>query len=89
TAERRGLINRAVPDEQLDAEVQAVARKIAGKSPYTLKIGKEAFHRQKEMTPADAYAFTSQVMVDNMRALDAREGVDAFLQKRTPTWCGR
>lgn len=89
TALRMGLINRAVPDDQLDAAVREIALKIAGKSPYTLKIGKEAFYRQKEMGLAEAYAFAGGVMTDNMQALDAQEGIDAFLQKRHPTWCGR
>jgi enoyl-CoA hydratase/carnithine racemase len=89
TALRMGLINQAVADAELEATVRAVAVKIAAKSPYTLKIGKQAFYRQKEMGLAEAYAFAGQVMTDNMQALDAKEGIDAFLQKRHPTWCGR
>jgi enoyl-CoA hydratase/carnithine racemase len=89
TALRIGLINQAIPDTELEAAVRAVAVKIAAKSPYTLKIGKQAFYRQKEMGLAEAYAFAGQVMTDNMQALDAKEGIDAFLQKRHPTWCGR
>jgi enoyl-CoA hydratase/carnithine racemase len=89
TALRMGLINQAIPDTELEAAVRAVAVKIAAKSPYTLKIGKQAFYRQKEMGLAEAYAFAGQVMTDNMQALDAKEGIDAFLQKRHPTWCGR
>jgi enoyl-CoA hydratase/carnithine racemase len=89
TALHMGLINQAVPDADLEATVQAVAVKIAAKSPYTLKIGKQAFYRQKEMGLAEAYAFAGGVMVENMQALDAKEGIDAFLQKRRPTWCGR
>lgn len=89
TALRMGLINQAVPDAELEATVRAVAVKIAAKSPYTLKIGKQAFYRQKEMGLAEAYAFAGQVMTDNMQALDAKEGIDAFLQKRHPAWCGR
>jgi enoyl-CoA hydratase/carnithine racemase len=89
TALRMGLINQAIPDTELEAAVRAVAVKIAAKSPYTLKIGKQAFYRQKEMGLAEAYAFAGGVMVENMQALDAKEGIDAFLQKRHPAWCGR
>lgn len=89
TAVRMGLINRALADDELQTAVRDIARKIAGKSPYTLKIGKQAFYRQKEMGLADAYGYASAVMVENMQALDAQEGIDAFLQKRPPVWCGR
>jgi enoyl-CoA hydratase/carnithine racemase len=54
----------------------------------TLKIGKEAFYQQAEMGLADAYAYTSRVMVDNMMARDAEEGIGAFIGKRTPEWTG-
>lgn len=88
-AERFGLINRAVPDAELESAVQAVARKIAGKSPHAMKIGKEAFYRQRDMDLAQAYAYAAGVMTDNLQAPDAREGIDAFLQKRPPVWCGQ
>src|SRR5690606_27670306 len=77
-----GLVNRVVPLEQLDEEVTALARQIAGKSPLTLAIGKEAFHRQIDMDLAAAYAYASEVMTTNMAARDAEEGIDAFLDKR-------
>jgi enoyl-CoA hydratase/carnithine racemase len=77
------------PEAELDAVVTALARQIAGKSPLTLAIGKEAFYRQAELPLADAYAYASDVMVRNMLARDAAEGIDAFLEKRTPTWQGR
>jgi enoyl-CoA hydratase/carnithine racemase len=88
TAARLGLVNRAVPDDRLDAEVARVAGLIAAKSPITLKIGKEAFYRQLEMGQADAYSYASAVMARNMATRDAAEGIDAFLAKRQPTWCG-
>ena len=84
-----GLINEAVPAEQLDARVAQVAAMIAEKSSYTLKVGKEAFYQQREMSQSDAYDHCSRVMTENMLAHDAQEGVDAFLNKRQPTWQGR
>ena len=83
-----GLINRVVPDLALEDTVQALARQIASKSPLTLAIGKAAFYRQAEMDLAAAYAHTSEVMTRNMLARDAGEGIDAFLEKRTPVWTG-
>ena len=88
TAVTHGLINRAVPENELENTVQEMADKIASKSPLVLKTGKKAFYRQLEMTLTDAYAYTSQVMVDNMQARDAAEGIDAFIEKRTPQWTG-
>jgi enoyl-CoA hydratase/carnithine racemase len=87
-AKSLGLVNRVVPDDRLDAEVDAMARTIASKSPLTLKIGKEAFYRQLELPVAEAYAYTARVMTENMLARDAAEGIDAFLEKRSPVWCG-
>ncbi len=83
-----GLVNRVVPAEQLDETVAALAQGIASKSPLTLAIGKEAFYRQAELGLDDAYAYCSEVMTRNMLARDAEEGIDAFLEKRTPTWRG-
>ncbi len=85
-AQRSGLINRVVPSDQLDAEVKVLAAKIASKSAHTLKVGKEAFYKQLEMGLEDAYAFCGGVMAENMTAADAEEGIDAFLEKRAPTW---
>ncbi|MDE2228210.1 MAG: enoyl-CoA hydratase [Alphaproteobacteria bacterium] len=88
-AQRLGLINRVVPGEALDEAVAELARTIAAKSPLVLKIGKEAFYRQAELDLDEAYAYTSEVMVTNMMARDAEEGIDAFLQKRPPRWENR
>lgn len=88
TAERLGLVNDVVDDGDLPLETHKLARKIAEKSPLTLKIGKEAFYRQVEMGLDDAYSYTSAVMVENMMASDAAEGIDAFLEKRRPEWSG-
>jgi len=83
-----GLINIAVPEGSLKDATLAYARRIAGKSPLTLKIGKEAFYRQLELPLAQAYDYAAQVMTENMLARDATEGIDAFLQKRQPVWQG-
>lgn len=85
---RLGLVNRVVPPDQLDDAVAALARQIAAKSPLTVKLGKEAFYRQAELGLAEAYAYASQVMAENMQARDAEEGIDAFLAKRAPSWQG-
>ncbi len=83
-----GLINRVVPEAELDAAVSALATTIAAKSPLTLAIGKEAFHRQIDLDLAAAYDYAAGIMTANMLTRDAREGVTAFLDKRTPNWCG-
>jgi enoyl-CoA hydratase/carnithine racemase len=85
-AMQMGLVNRVVaPGEERDAAL-ALARTVASKSSYTLKVGKEAFYRQLAMGMADAYAYASEVMTENMMARDAEEGICAFIEKRTPTW---
>ncbi|WP_041794048.1 enoyl-CoA hydratase [Pararhodospirillum photometricum] len=83
-----GLVNAVVPDATLEAETQALAREIAAKSPLTLRLGKAAFYRQLEMPLDDAYAYASAIMTRNMMAEDAREGIDAFLEKRPAVWRG-
>jgi len=88
-AKQLGLVNRVVPPAKLEAETRTLAETIAKKSPLVVKIGKEAFYRQLEMPLADAYAYTSRVMTENMLARDAEEGIDAFLEKREPKWEGR
>jgi enoyl-CoA hydratase/carnithine racemase len=88
TAWRMGLVNRVVaPGEALGA-AEAMARTIASKSPQTLRIGKEAFHAQRNMDLDAAYAYAANVMVENMLARDAEEGIGAFVEKRQPVWRG-
>ncbi|MFT4784605.1 MAG: enoyl-CoA hydratase/carnithine racemase [Paracoccaceae bacterium] len=81
-----GLINRAVAPEALHDATTDMARKIASKSSMTLAMGKRAFYAQREMGLSDAYAYASGVMVENMLARDAEEGIGAFIQKRAPQW---
>ncbi|MHA6685316.1 enoyl-CoA hydratase [Mesorhizobium sp. A556] len=88
TAREFGIVNRAVPREYLNQTVMKYAQTIASKSPLTLKIGKEAFYEQIEMGFSDAYAYTGRVMVENMLARDAEEGIGAFIGKRSPEWKG-
>jgi enoyl-CoA hydratase/carnithine racemase len=83
---RIGLVNRVVAPGSEREEALALARKIATKSTHVVKIGKEAFYRQAELDLAAAYAFASNVMVENMLARDAEEGIAAFVEKRPPTW---
>ncbi len=86
TAEAWGLINQAVPPEALDDAVQALARDIADKTPVAVRIGKEMFYRQLGRDLTDAYQYSSDVMACNMMEADTIEGIDAFLEKRTPRW---
>ena len=82
-----GLINRVVPEAELDTAAAALAAAIAAKSPLTLAIGKEAFYRQTDLDLAAAYDYAGTVMTANMLTRDAREGIAAFLDKRKPVWC--
>jgi enoyl-CoA hydratase/carnithine racemase len=85
-AARIGLVNHVVaPGRERDAALK-LAEKITAKSAMTVKIGKAAFYRQLEMPLAEAYRYTSDVMVENMLARDAEEGISAFIEKRDPKW---
>jgi enoyl-CoA hydratase/carnithine racemase len=84
-----GLVNRVVAAEELRIATTELARKIASKSSLTLATGKRAFYQQREMTLAAAYDHASAVMVDNMLARDAAEGIGAFIEKRAPQWQDR
>jgi enoyl-CoA hydratase/carnithine racemase len=83
-----GLVNRVVAADRVLDEALNLAGKIAAKSPLTVAMGKAAFYAQAEMPRKEAYAFTAKVMVDNMMARDAEEGISAFLDKRKPEWKG-
>jgi len=85
-AEEFGLINRVVAEDELDAEIKRFAEKIASKSTYAIAVGKEAFYEQVEQKLSDAYDYASDVMVQNMLAKEAEEGIGAFLGKRKPKW---
>ena len=85
-AETLGLINRSVAPDALEAETMALAQTIAAKLSVAVKIGKRAFYNQIKMNVADAYAYTGDVMVENMLHRDTIEGIEAFLDKRDPTW---
>ena len=83
-----GLVNRVVPEGDLDSTIKEMTDKILDKSGYTIKVGKEAFYRQLETGVEDAYAYTAKVMAENMMSHDAQEGVGAFVEKRKPVWRG-
>ena len=83
---RIGLVNRVVAPGTEHEEALALGRKIAAKSAHVVKIGKEAFYRQVELGLKDAYRYAAEVMVKNMLARDAEEGIDAFIEKREPKW---
>ena len=85
-AKEIGLINDYFPKSKLNNEVVKIAKKISSKSNLTIKIGKQAFYKQLEMPLKKAYAYTSKMMTINMMAIDAREGISAFLEKRVPNW---
>ncbi len=83
---RMGLINKVATHNELKGVTEDLAKKIASKSAAAIRIGKKAFDTQLEMPTADAYAYMAQVMADNLQISDAREGIEAFIQKRNPTW---
>ena len=85
-AKEIGLINDHYPFSKLDDEVLKLAKKITSKSNLVVKIGKKAFYKQLEMPLNKAYKYTSKIMTKNMMALDAKEGISAFLEKRDPYW---
>ena len=83
-----GLVNRVVPEGDALAQAELFAQRIASKSPLAVRIGKRGFYEQAEMGLADAYRHAAQVMVENMLARDAEEGIGAFIEKRAPEWSG-
>jgi len=86
TAETWGLINRAVPLEDLEKEVMALVNELAQLSPYALRIGKEGFYRQVEEKQAEAYRLMAEAISCNAVAPDGQEGIAAFVEKRAPVW---
>lgn len=89
TAQRFGLVNEVVTVAELGSATTALAQKVVAKSAHAIAIGKEMFYRQLAMDMPEAYAYASERMACNMDSHDAREGVDAFIQKRKPEWKGR
>lgn len=87
-AKANGLVNRVTSPADLMSEARSLADQIASKSPLTVAIGKEAFYKQLEMPLAEAYDYAAGVMVQNMMARDAEEGIGAFIEKRPPVWTG-
>ena len=85
-AKQIGLINDHFDSSKLDEEVLKLADTIVSKSTKVVKIGKSAFYKQLSMPIDKAYKYTSKVMSENMMSLDAKEGISAFLEKRTPKW---
>lgn len=88
-AAQHGLINYAVPADQLDSATQELVDAICDKSPVAVRTGKAMYRRQAGMNLHDAYEYASDVMAGNMMAEDVGEGIDAFIQKRPPRWTGR
>lgn len=89
TARQRGLVNRVVPADQLDAEVRKLADAICAKSAVAVAMGKQMFYKQLEMGLHGAYQYAAEVMACNMMTEDAAEGIDAFIAKRPAQWKGR
>jgi enoyl-CoA hydratase/carnithine racemase len=88
-AKAHGLVNRVVPADALDAETERLAGAILAKSAVAVRTGKGMFYKQLEMGLGEAYDYAGEVMACNMMSEDAAEGIDAFMQKRTPVYTGR
>ena len=88
-AKEIGLINDFFSRPKLNYEVFKIAKKIASKSNLTIKIGKQTFYKQLEMPLRKAYSYTSKMMTINIKAMDAKAGISAFLEKRKPKWKNR
>ncbi len=89
TAQQYGLINEIVPVDQLESATLELAKKISGKSPLAIEMGKKLFYQQLNMDLSAAYGAASESMACNMDSEDAREGIDAFIEKRQPEWKGK
>ena len=86
TAQQYGLVNEVVPVAELEQASMTLAQKIIAKPAQAIKLGKDMFYRQLPMDLSDAYAYAGERMTCNMDSYDAREGIDAFIQKRKPEW---
>ena len=89
TAQQYGLVNEVVPAAELEQATTALAQKIVAKSAHAIRLGKDMFYQQLPMDLSDAYAYAAERMTCNMDSHDAREGIDAFVEKRKPEWKGR
>ena len=89
TARDYGLVNTVTSVDNLESETRALAEKIAAKSPLAIKMGKSMFYQQLNMGLGNAYEFAGETMACNMDSEDAREGIDAFIEKRKPSWVGK
>ncbi len=85
-AEKIKLINKVFLKKSLKKEVINIATNITKKSNQSIKIGKLAFYKQLDMSIEKAYEYTAKVMTKNMRFNDAKEGIEAFIEKRRPNW---
>ena len=88
TAQQYGLVNEVVPAAELESATLALAQKIVARSAHAIRIGKDMFYRQLSLDLSEAYAYAGERMTCNMDSHDAREGIDAFIQKRKPEWKG-
>ncbi len=88
-ARAKGLVNRVVPADALDVEIEQLAQSIIAKSAIAVRTGKGMFYQQLEMGLTEAYDYAGEVMACNMMSDDAAEGIDAFMQKRQPVYPGR
>ena len=88
-AERWGMVNKVVPLEKLEEETMALANKLASKSPLALQMGKEAFYGMADLEYGKALAYSNELFAELCMTEDAKEGVEAFLQKRKPQWKGK
>ncbi len=80
------LVNKVVSKSLLEKEILKIANHICSKSTESIVIGKQAFYNQLEMPIEDAYKYTSKIMAKNMKSYDAKEGISAFIEKRSPVW---